>query len=382
MRQRPLAPPPTRYHGKSRSPIRSARSSSGSLNITVSKPAYHRSSTASYRSSTRHRSPVRYPVKSDGTTLPRRRSHTSPKENIPVVPGEVEGRHLLPNRETTPASTSGTKPKMLLVGTRSLANLEVTRDQETEERCVSAAKSSSARHPQPRCPVSESTCERFHHKRRHVMRKHLPARFRDSRLPDSDYHQKRMSALNWIATTLLGTGSTLDDLLSSTNPATLLPATRTSALDSKWMTTMCQLENWPLPDEFRLNPIDCKAALAHWRTLAVLLTQLTPDQRTQLFRLDARVEEEAHQSNDTEEDPEDILDLEVMDVVGYDDIPSPPLSAPTPVLPVAPVSASTRSAAPPAATAVSTTASDAIDAHFHLDRLSPQDLRPWSTAPY
>ncbi len=145
------------------------------------------------------------------------------------------------------------------------------------------------------------------------------------------------------------------------------------------MTTMCKLESWPLPDEFRLNPLDCKAALAHWRTLSVFLAELTPDQRAEFCRLDAWEaptdgDGEAQQSNESEEDPDNILELAVMDVVGYEDIPSPPPPVLTsPALPVSPRRSPIRRRLLPTTTSAAsatTTASDAIDAHFHLDRLS------------
>ena len=94
-----------------------------------------------------------------------------------------------------------------------------------------------------------------------------------------------------------------------------IPRTTSLSEDSfKWIKSVCELEGWKMPTMFSFHPINCNALIYHWRVLAVLLNQLTAEERQEFHRLDAR--KDPSTASDSEPD---MMDLQVVDETGFEE---------------------------------------------------------------
>ena len=187
------------------------------------------------------------------------------------------------------------------------------------------------------CLVPDCDAREVRFMKMHAVNDHIPGIF-DLRLPaDSEFVLRRrvqalLQAIHWIS----GRPGTLQDLVNRVSEEPLfqrLANTNISDEQVAAMDSLCQHLGEPRPGIFQLCPMNREAVLIHWRVLHLIAALLTPSDRSSWRSLFSR-------PGDDELRPEREEPVEEELVVEEN-----PMVDAVPVYP------------------------DAVDSHFHLDRL-------------
>ncbi len=104
--------------------------------------------------------------------------------------------------------------------------------------------------------------------------------FRNDRLLMPGHDLNRVEAFDWLATTLLGDGSTLQQLLKWIERNISFPDNAyIDEVDLPWLQRISTCKKWSIPSQFSIHPVNSLALLGHWRVLAQLIANLPPEQQ-------------------------------------------------------------------------------------------------------
>ncbi|MEW8548779.1 MAG: hypothetical protein AB2693_35210, partial [Candidatus Thiodiazotropha sp.] len=119
------------------------------------------------------------------------------------------------------------------------------------------------------CPVAKCTevVSRMH------AASHLPGIFDDMQDCTEELLRQRISALRILESLLLGSVANLMSLVDFVNQLRQIRSGQycIAKRQNQGMINLCQLQGYPVPDQFTIAPANFSGVLLHWRVLLVLL---------------------------------------------------------------------------------------------------------------
>ncbi|MEW8547408.1 MAG: hypothetical protein AB2693_28200, partial [Candidatus Thiodiazotropha sp.] len=110
---------------------------------------------------------------------------------------------------------------------------------------------------------------------------HLPGIFDDMQDSTEELLRRRISALRILESLLLGSIANLMGLVDFVNQLRQIRIGQYTVpkRQSQAMVDLCQLQGYPVPDQFTITPANSRGVLLHWSVLLVLFACLNEKDR-------------------------------------------------------------------------------------------------------
>ena len=144
--------------------------------------------------------------------------------------------------------------------------------------------------------------------RSHAFQHHVPNLFQEGGGELEEVTRRRVTALKLMTSWLLGNRAKLEDLVTYVNSTEQVPVDANREVSSRLREEMEDMSRelmQQIPERFVICPMNCLAALLHWRVLIVIIAKLEPRHRQCLmaqFHDSQPPEPNVHEVRSTEEE--------------------------------------------------------------------------------